>query len=188
MHELQLETRKRIYDCIVASPGLHFREIQRRVGIATGSIDYHLHYLHRHALIRTEKVGKYVRYYPFTKNFSDEEKKFLSLLRQKNVRRILIYTIEKRTANPADIAAVLGFSPSTLSWYLKKLEETGIIVHTKRGRFRNYKVVDKDTIVKYLILHKSSFLDEMVDRFIDTWGAKYNINDIKQQGPSKENK
>ncbi|MBI4162132.1 MAG: winged helix-turn-helix transcriptional regulator [Candidatus Aenigmarchaeota archaeon] len=181
MHELQLETRKRIYDCIVASPGLHFREIQRRVGIATGSIDYHLHYLHRHGLVRTENIGKYVRYYPLTKNFSDEEKKFISLLRQKNVRRILIYIIERKTANPADIAAVLGFSPSTLSWYLKKLEESGIIVHTKRGRFRNYKVIDKDTIVRYLILHKSSFLDEMVDRFIDTWGAKYSISDPKQQ-------
>ena len=173
MYELNLEARKRIYECITASPGLHFREIQRRVGMATGSIDYHLHYLHRHGLLRTEKDGKYLRYYPLTKNFTDEEKKFLSLLRQKNVRRILIHIIDKNGANPADISTTIGVSPSTLSWYLKKLEETGIIQHVKRGRFRKYKVVDKDNIIKYFVIHRSSFLDEMVDKFIDTWAREH---------------
>ncbi|HLC76566.1 MAG TPA: winged helix-turn-helix transcriptional regulator, partial [archaeon] len=57
---LDLEVRRRIYDCIVGSPGLHFREIQRRTNLATGSLDYHLHFLHKNGIIRTERDKNYV--------------------------------------------------------------------------------------------------------------------------------
>ncbi len=165
----EVDTRRRIYECVAASPGLHFREIQRRLALATGSLDYHLHYLEKNGLIRKERIGKFARYYTYTKPWEQEEKDVLTLLRQKNVRHILIFLIEKKRANAQSIAENVGVSPSTLSWYLKQLAEKGVITQTKRGRFRFYKVVDKEKIVKYVIMHKSSFLDEIVDRFIETW-------------------
>ncbi|MBI2076248.1 MAG: winged helix-turn-helix transcriptional regulator [Candidatus Aenigmarchaeota archaeon] len=165
----EVDVRKRIYDCIASSPGLHFREIQRRLGLATGSVDYHLHFLHRQGLIREERVGKFVRYYAYTKTFEQEEKDVLALLRQNRIRHILVYLLEKKRANALDIANSLGISPSTLSWYLKQLTEKGVIAQKKKGRFRYYSVVEKEKIAKYLILHKASFLDEIVDRFIEAW-------------------
>lgn len=165
----EVDVRKRIYDCIASSPGLHFREIQRRLGLATGSVDYHLHFLHRQGLIREERVGKFVRYYAYTKTFEQEEKDVLALLRQNRIRHILIYLLEKKRANALDIAKTLAISPSTLSWYLKQLTEKGVIAQRKKGRFRSYSVVEKEKIAKYLILHKASFLDEIVDRFIEAW-------------------
>ncbi len=171
VHEfLELNVRKRIYECIEKSPGLHFREIQRRLNnIATGSLDYHLHFMKKHCIIRVEKDGNFMRYYPMTKNWSDEEKKILSLLRQKNIRHIIIYILERKKANPIQMAEDIGLSASTMSWYLKKLKENNIISEIKKGRFRNYSVVDAEKIVKYLVAYRSSFLDEIVDRFIDTW-------------------
>lgn len=169
MEPLQLEARKKIYECIVASPGLHFREIQRRLGMATGSLDYHLHRLHRSSLIRTEKDRKYLRYYPLTKNWDEEEKAILSLLRQKNLRHILVYLLEKKRGTPRNMALQLGISTSTLSWYLKNLSQQGVIDYAKKGRQRFYRVSDPEKIVKYLIVHKASFFDELVDRFIETW-------------------
>lgn len=166
---LELDVRKKIYDCIVKQPGIHFREIQRIVKIATGSLDYHLHFLHKHGVLRTEKYGKYVRYYALTKNFTQEEKDILSFLRQEKIRHILIYLIEKNGANPKDIVKGLKMSNATLSWYLKRLAESGMIAFSKKGRFRKYNVVDKEKIIKYIILHKRSFFDEIVDRFIDAW-------------------
>ncbi|MBI4174683.1 MAG: transcriptional regulator, partial [Candidatus Aenigmarchaeota archaeon] len=71
-HSLNLEARRQIYNVIVESPGLHFREIQRRTALATGSLDYHIHFLHKNGMIRTERDKNYVRYYPLTKNWSDE--------------------------------------------------------------------------------------------------------------------
>ncbi len=166
---LNLDVRRRIYNCINDSPGVHFREIQRRVGIATGSLDYHLHFLHKNGLLRTERQGKYLRYYSLTRNIEEEEKQALTLLRNDKIRHILIYLIENKRSLPSRMAVQLGVSNSTLSWYLKNLEEKGIIAQTKKGRFRIYRVKDPETIVKYIIFHKSSFLDAIVDRFAEAW-------------------
>lgn len=166
---LDLEVRRRIFNCINESPGLHFREIQRRTNLATGSIDYHLHFLHKNGLVRTERDKNYVRYYPLTKNWSDEEKSIIALLRNTKVRHVLIFLIEKKRSTPLKIAESTGISLSTLSWYLKQLKEKNIISERKKGRFRIYRVNDPELIVKYLVAHKASFLDTVVDRFIETW-------------------
>ncbi len=166
---LELEVRRRIFGCICDSPGLHFREIQRRTNLATGSIDYHLHFLYKNGLIRIEKDKSYTRYYPLTKNWSEEEKQVLNVLRNKKMRHILIFLLEKKRTTPLKIAEGTGISLSTLSWYLKQLQGSGVLTHTKKGRFRYYKIKDPKTIVKYLIEHKTSFLDTVVDNFIETW-------------------
>ncbi len=166
---LDLEMRRRIYECIEQNPGVHFREIQRRTSIAIGSLDYHLHYLHRHGLIRVEKDRKYVRYFPLTKTWTDEERDILSLLRHEKIRHILVYMLQKKNANPQDISVTLNIQSSTLSWYLKNLAAKGVIRYAKRGRQRFYAVNNPENIVKYLIAHKKSFFDDMVDNFIETW-------------------
>lgn len=166
---LELDARKRIFDCIEKSPGLHFREIQRRVGMATGSVDYHLHFLHKNGLVRTEKAGRFLRYYATNVQYTDDDKELLNLLRQERIRHILIYLIEKRRANASRIAGELGYTPSNLSWYLKLLQEKNVIKQAKRGRFRFYAVADKNRIIKCLVTYRSSFFDSIVDRFIDAW-------------------
>jgi predicted transcriptional regulator len=166
---LELDVRRRIYECILKSPGLHFREIQRRTGLATGSIDYHIHFLHKNGLIRTERDRNYVRYYPLTKNWSDEEKETISMLRNEKMRHILIFLLGVKRSTPLKISEGIGISLSTLSWYLKQLQAKGVISQRKKGRFRIYKVNNPNTIVEYLVSYKASFLDEVVDRFIDAW-------------------
>ncbi|MFH0949142.1 MAG: winged helix-turn-helix transcriptional regulator [Candidatus Aenigmatarchaeota archaeon] len=167
---LELDVRRQIYDCIKGSPGIHFREIQRRTNIATGSLDYHLHFLHKHGLLRIEKEGGFTRYYALTKTWGQEEKDAISLLSQKKARHILIYLIQKKRASALKISEALKISPSSLSWYLKQLTEKNIIKQTKRGRFRFYRVAEPKKIIGYLIAYKTSFLDEVVDRFIEAWG------------------
>ncbi|MFC2142843.1 winged helix-turn-helix transcriptional regulator [Candidatus Aenigmatarchaeota archaeon] len=169
---LDLKVRRDIYNCIVKSPGLHFREIQRRIKLATGSLDYHIHFLYKNNMIRKEKDGKYTRYYPLTRNWNEEERAILSLLRQKQVRHIIIYLIEKKRATATDISTSLEMTPSTLSWYLKQLVGKNVITQQKKGRFRIYSVNDPEKMTQHIITHKSSFLDTIVDNFIDAWEAK----------------
>jgi predicted transcriptional regulator len=166
---LELDARKEIYECIKKSPGLHFREIQRRTKIPTGSLEYHLHFLHKHGLLRTEKRGGFLLYYPTDQAFGEEEKSLLNLLRQEKIRHILIYIMDHKISSASDIAAELKISPSNLSWYLNLLLQKNIISVKKRGRFRFYSIKNKEKIITCLITYKSSFLDKIVDSFIETW-------------------
>ena len=166
---LELEARKKIYECISKSPGLHLRELQRRTQLATGSLDYHMHFLKKHGLVRVEKRGKFALYYPYDKAYDQGEKDLLSLLRQEKIRHILIFLMQNRDANASAIAEDVGISPSNLSFYLKTLLEKNIIVQKKKGRFRLYSVASKEKIIPCLVTYKASFLDNIVDRFIEAW-------------------
>lgn len=170
MHQyLELDVRRVLFECISKSPGLHFREIQRRTKLATGSLDYHLHFLHKNGMVRTEKVGGFVRYYVANVGYEQADKELLNILRHDKIRHILILLIDKKKSNATDIAKSLNISQSNLSWYLKTLEEKNIIAHKKKGRFRFYSVIDKNQIIKCMLTYKTSFMDGIVDRFIATW-------------------
>ncbi len=169
---LDSEARKTIYGCISASPGLHFREIQRRLNLGTGTLDYHIHLLHRQGAIRSEKSGKFTRYYATDKLFEEKEKSILNLLRNENFRHIVIYLLEHRNPSASEIAAALGFSPSRLSWHLKALLGSRVVDQKKEGRYRFYRLNDPKGMAGYLKTHRSSFLDDIVDRFIDAWASE----------------
>lgn len=44
---LALETRRKIYNLILNYPGLHEREIARKLNLSLSTLDYHLHYLEK---------------------------------------------------------------------------------------------------------------------------------------------
>lgn len=169
MDPLQLDIRKRIYECITASPGIHFREVQRRTSLAIGSLDYHLHFLVKHGLIRVERERKITRYYPMTRNWDEEERRLLALLRQQHIRHILLHLLRRKRATPSVLAAALGLSRPTLSWYLRTLADQHVIAYVQKGRFRSYRIREPRKILEYLIVYRKSFFDDMVDNFIDTW-------------------
>jgi predicted transcriptional regulator len=165
---LELETRRKIYQIVNKFAGCHFREIERKSGLSTGSASYHLHYLTKHGLIKEERDGNNLRYFPL--DFKPENTKLLGLLRQKNIRKIILFILTHENCNHERIVKFVNLSPSTVSWYLKKLEGTGIIKSVKSGRKRFYTVkINKEEIIKLLVTYKESFLDSLVDKVIEMW-------------------
>jgi len=90
--EMELETRKAVLDCIRRFPGIHLREIQRKLDMPMGSLEYHLIFLERHRLVSVERDGHYKRYYAARSGIKDRT--LLSLLRQETPRRIVIFLLE----------------------------------------------------------------------------------------------
>lgn len=164
---LKLEVRKKIYNTIKRNPGLHFRELQRRVGIATGAMQYHLDYLMKKHLIKTEREIKFLRYYLVRQTF--EETDLMSLLRQESIRKIIVFLMQRRFANNTNISQVVGLSPSTTSWHLEKLVENGVVEKSRRGRKTYFKIVDKERIANLLVSYRRSFMDEVVNNFVEVW-------------------
>ena len=60
---LELDSRRKIYEQVEKVPGIHFRELSRRLKIPTGVIEYHLRYLETHELIVSRREGRYKRYF-----------------------------------------------------------------------------------------------------------------------------
>jgi predicted transcriptional regulator len=166
---LFLDTRQRIYNLIEQNPGLHFREVQRRTGLAVGSLQYHLGYLAKKQIIRIEKNGKFTRYYSVAGPQLGESQSTMSLLRQESLRKIMIFLLTKKRANNTRIAEALGLSPSTISWHLDKLVKAGLIEKKRKGRKIFYKVINSEQVASILREYKKSFFDELVDNFVDVW-------------------
>ena len=96
---LALGARNKIYRAISKSPGLHFRELQRRTKIATGSLQYHIDFLLKRNLIKSEKNGKFVRYYSTRGPQLGADQVTMGLLRQPSLRRIILFLLTKKRAN-----------------------------------------------------------------------------------------
>jgi len=162
-----LSSRDRIYSSISNNPGLHFREIQRRTGIATGSLQYHIDYLKKKHLIREEKQGKFSRFYSVRGEEVDTQ--LMSLLRQDSVRKIILFLMKRRRATLPQISKDVSLSVSTASFHLQKLLLGEIVSQKNYGKKTYFSLIDKDRILELLLTYKGSFLDEVVDSFVDIW-------------------
>ena len=165
---LKLDVRRKLYRLVLRYAGCHFREIERKSGLSTGSVKYHLDYLARHNLIRQEKEGNNLRYFPF--KVKSESATLLGLLRQRSVRHILLFILIHENCNHEQIVKSVSLSPSTVSWHLKKLEDADVICSHKHGRYKSYSIIiKKEEIINLLIIYRESFLDTLVDRVIEMW-------------------
>ncbi len=170
---LQLDVRKRIYTEIENSPGLHFREIQRRTTLAVGSLQYHLDYLQKHHIIRTQKEGKFVRYYsvrgPQVGNAENMHagQNTMASLRHESTRKIVLFLLHAKRANNERIAEEINLSPSTTSWHLDKLVESGVLKKERAGRKSFFMLSNPEEARKLLIDFKQSFFDQAVDNFVE---------------------
>jgi DNA-binding transcriptional ArsR family regulator len=50
--------------------------------------------------------------------------------------RVAIFRLSNGTYAIADIAPIVGVSPSAVSYHLKRLREAGLVSTTRRGRWR----------------------------------------------------
>lgn len=165
---LDLESRRKIYDIVRQYAGYHMREIQRASGMSFGMVSYHLSYLQKHHLIREEHDGNHLRYFPLSLDIHDE--RLLTLLRQRSVRNILLSIMAHEGCSHQEIVSSVRLSPSTTTWHLKKLLDNEVIRLEKRGRYNAYLLnIPKESILRLLITYKESFLDNLVEGFLELW-------------------
>jgi predicted transcriptional regulator len=165
---LDLSLRQGLFCLVSECPGLHFRDIQRRREMATGTLSYHLDQLVKAGLLTTVRDGEFLRYYVQGK-IVVEEKKVLELARRKTVRHILLFLLNNDMGNNDALSDSLHLSPSTVSWHIKKLIEANVLTSRVTGRKIFYSVNDPEIVRAVLVKHKVSFMDKLVDRFVEMW-------------------
>ena len=165
---LRLDTRRRIYDLIRESPGIHFREVARRLDLPMGAVEYHLNYLKKKDMIAARMEGRYKRYYAEGK-LGSRDRTVLPFLRQKIPRAIIMHLMLHPGVRHKDLRAILDISGSTLTFHMKKMIVKGVLEERKEGGPKRYFVVDPDAVSRSLLQFKRSFMDDLVDSFTETW-------------------
>ncbi len=168
---LENENRKKIYNVIVENPGIHLRELQRILETPLTTLEYHLSYMVRRKIIYSENDLHFKRFY--TKPLEKEDKKVIAALRQKRLREIVLLILSNEKAKYQFLSEYLKLPNSTLSFYLKYLGDKGILAKERVGYETFYTVKDEDRVAKVLIAYRSSFLDKLVDKSLNTWLETY---------------
>jgi predicted transcriptional regulator len=169
------ENRRKIYAIIQATPGIHFRELQRQLDMPLATLEYHLSYMVRKKIIFAEKEGYFRRFY--TKPLGTADKRVLLALRQRKMREIVLFILSNEKAKFQLLQDELNLPTSTLSFYLKYLVENSILVREKIGYETIYTIRDEDQVAKVLTAYKSSLLDKLVDKALTAWLETYNGKD-----------
>jgi len=155
-------------------PGVHLREIRRRLGIPIGTLDYHLYRLGKEGLITVRFQGGYKCCYPGTSAVDRApipapEQVLLALLRLPLPRALILHLYLEGPTAPAALVGPLGTTAPNLSYFLKRLEAAGVVRREETPKGRIVRLVDRTSI--HAVLLKDPALPETaVDRFLAFWG------------------
>ncbi|KYK22964.1 hypothetical protein AYK25_06910 [Thermoplasmatales archaeon SM1-50] len=162
---LELETRRKIYDAILKNPGLHLSKIADILEMRISHVEYHVYFLEKHEIITSEKTTGYKRFY-IKGTISTQDKRYLSVLRQKTILRIVLFLLKNDIVQHKDILENVPVSPSTLSYHLNKLVKYNIIDVRRFGENKGFQLKNKQEIITWLIQYKPF---DLYEEFTNVW-------------------
>jgi len=162
---LELETRRKIYDLIKENPGIHLSKISQILKMRTSLVEYHLIFLEKHEIIKSDIETGYKRYY-LKGQIGVKDKKYLFILRQKTVLKIILFLLKNEISPHKILLENVDVSASTLSYHLNKLVKKDIVELSRIGENKGYIIKNKDEIISILIQYKPY---KILDGFEDIW-------------------
>jgi len=162
--------RRRILNLVQAYPGLHLREIARRIHTNPHLIEYHLAALERLDLVTTRQEGGYRRLFPVTgprATLLQQEQRWLSLLRQPVPLAVALHLLERESAQHRDLAQVVHVTKATLTHHLKSMENVGIITREPPETGRVFRLIDAPRVLALLRAFQPT--PDLLSAYSDMW-------------------
>jgi predicted transcriptional regulator len=171
---LEIETRRRIFEAVCKFPGIHMRELSREVQLQKNLVDYHLEYLEKNDVIRSESDGQFKRYFSLQAPESQvagavvsaSDKGTIMLLRQPVPFRIVVLLARRGCISHKDLSKALRKSPATMSHHLDKLVRAGVVSPNPDGR--GYVLADEKKIAR-ILMSFTPMPSLLANGFIDMW-------------------
>jgi DNA-binding transcriptional ArsR family regulator len=154
-------------------PGVHLREIRRRLRIPIGTLDYHLYRLGRQGLVAIRFQGGYKCCYPSVSEIAkgpipEGQQVLLAFLRQPLPRALLLHLYIEGNSTPSQLGVALDTTGPNLSYYLKRLEAAHLLVRDGQGAARQVRLLDAKQ-VHQVLLEYPPLAETTVDRFLRFW-------------------
>ncbi len=88
-------------------------------------------------LVSNRRDGRNKRYFE-SKKFSSIEMKIISVLRHETARKILIILHDDESASHGKLAQRLNISSQAVTWNMKQLKESGLVIGRAEGNTIKY--------------------------------------------------
>jgi len=164
-----INSKALILEQVTKMPGIRYRELLRQTRLANGTLEYHLKMLEKSYKIKVERQeGRRAQYYPI--NFSSVEAKIIGYIRNNVARQIVHFILSHDLCTFAEIVDHAKKAPSTVSWYLKRLSEAGIVSVRYGQEYHLYSVINGSLIVDILKKYDGSFRDKVSDSYYEMFG------------------
>lgn len=121
------DTRRRILELLTECPGLHLREIARRLEVPIGTALHHLDRLHSAGQLVPRRDGRYKRFFP-PATVDRRDRDAISTLRRATPLRIVHALLAEGPLTQRQLVERLALSRSTLSPQLARLTLNGLLV------------------------------------------------------------
>lgn len=139
---LESPQRRKILRFVKRNPGLHFREILRRVPLTRGTLDYHMKTMESVGLLKTILERGRVHYFVAGAPYSAEEENLIIALRNESLRRIITEIYLNQGACNEEIAEDVELSGATVYEHIRYLEDLGVVIAERDGRCVRYTLAE----------------------------------------------
>jgi predicted transcriptional regulator len=162
-----VSARDNILAIIERSPGIHFRGILQLTGLAIGQVQHHLYSLIKAGDIVSFKLFRHTRYCtPFV---LPEDRAILGVLQLPVCKCIILHMLEHAGEHCSALNRHVKVSPSTLSWYVSRLEQAGVLAKQRHGRRQCLHLRDPVRVRGLLEQYSETFFYRSVRGFMDAW-------------------
>lgn len=158
-------TRDSIFGLIEENPGIHFREIQRRSGLAVGQVEYHLYQLERDEKIVTRQDGKVKRFFCVNSD-SYSERQLLFYLRSSNSREVLQKLAHGSNVTMSSLLRVRKSKLEKRKEVISSLMRDRIIESYESRGVELVRIKDLRSVLDAARKYRESFIETLSDSFL----------------------
>jgi WD40 repeat protein/DNA-binding CsgD family transcriptional regulator len=139
-HPLENKMRELIYEYIELNPGENYSSIKKTLGLANGTLVYHLKILKKEDLVKSVSDGRYKRFYPVESTkldqnlvYEHEGPQMLTELQRKIIKKVE----EEPNISQVDVARSLGVSRQLVNYHMNKLAKAGVLKLKRKAKLKS---------------------------------------------------
>lgn len=125
-------SRQQIVQLIAAHPGIHYKEIVRRMGQGHGKVEHHLAKLESAEIVRVERrAGRSAYFLP-----GDVDRAWVGArldLRSRGAKQVLLYASRSPGCSASEVAREERLSLPTVTYHVRRLLERGYLLVERDG-------------------------------------------------------
>ncbi len=151
-----------LFDSVAKNPGLHFRELQRKTGLAVGQLEYHLYQLEKNGRIVSRRDGKLIRF--FSNETGTIRERSLAFHLRNRFSRDIITTLVR---NDLREIRERDLKNEKVNSAIQAMLKDGLIEEVGKPPELSIRLKNKEEVISFLKRYKLSFVDLLAFSLLD---------------------